>query len=110
MIWIIALFLILFPYPGAPRLFAVGVLLITLLATLMALRPLIEEIAVGIYLNSTHALKPGDRITVEEVRYTIISLGLVHLQVMRERGQHWLPYSKILKAVHSLTPATRERL
>lgn len=109
-IWIIALFLILFPYPGAPRLFAVGVLLITLLATLIALRPLIEEIAAGIYLNSTHALKTGDRITVEEVPYTIISLGLVHLHVMREKERQWLPYSKILKAVHTLTPSVRERI
>lgn len=109
-IWIIALFLILFPYPGAPRLFAVGVLLITLLATLIALRPLIEEIAAGIYLNSTHALKPGDHITVEGVPYTIISLGLVHLFVKREKGRHWLPYTRILKADHTLGQSAREHV
>ncbi len=107
-IWIVALFLILFPYPGAPRLFAVGVLLIALLATLMALRPLVEEIATGIYFNSTHALKAGDQLTVEGVVYTVVAPGLVHLEVLRADRRHWLPYSKILKAEHTLVPTRRE--
>jgi hypothetical protein len=54
-IWIVALFLILFPYPGAPRLFAMGVLLITLLATLIALRPIIEEIAAHLHQQHLRA-------------------------------------------------------
>lgn len=107
-IWIIALFLILFPYPGAPRLFAVGVLLIALLTALVALRPLVEEIAIGIYFNSSLALKAGDQLTVEGVVYTVVAPGLVHLEVLRADRRHWLPYSKILKAEHTLTPARRE--
>ena len=97
-IWIVALFFILFPYPGAPRLFAVGVLLIALLAALIALRPLIEEIAAGIYLNSTHGLKTGDRLTLNDTSYVVVALGLLHLRVMRDDKQHWIPYSRILKA------------
>lgn len=97
-IWLVALFLILFPYPGAPRLFAVGVLLIVLLAALMALRPLIEEIAAGIYLNSTHGLKTGDPLTVDGKPYVVVAPGLLHLAVVCDSENHWLPYSKILKA------------
>ena len=97
-IWLIALFLILFPYPGAPRLFAVGVLLIVLLAALIALRPLIEEIAAGIYLNSTHGLKTGDQLTVDGKPYVVVAPGLLHLAVVCDSENHWLPYSKILKA------------
>jgi small-conductance mechanosensitive channel len=97
-IWLVALFLILFPYPGAPRLFAVGVLLIVLLAALIALRPLIEEIAAGIYLNSTHALKTGDQLTIDGKPYVVVAPGLIHLAVVCDGESHWLPYSKILKA------------
>ncbi len=97
-IWLVALFLILFPYPGAPRLFAVGVLLIVLLAALIALRPLIEEIAAGIYLNSTHALKSGDQLTIDGKPYVVVAPGLIHLAVIGDGENHWLPYSKILKA------------
>ena len=97
-IWLVALFLILFPYPGAPRLFAVGVLLIVLLSALIALRPLIEEIAAGIYLNSTHALKTGDQLTVNGKPYVVMAPGLIHLAVVGDGEKHWLPYSKILKA------------
>lgn len=97
-IWLVALFLILFPYPGAPRLFAVGVLLIVLLAALIALRPLIEEIAAGIYLNSTHGLKTGDQLTVDGKPYVVVAPGLIHLAVVCDSENHWLPYSKILKA------------
>ena len=97
-IWLVALFLILFPYPGAPRLFAVGVLLIVLLSALIALRPLIEEIAAGIYLNSTHALKTGDQLTVNGKPYVVMAPGLIHLTVAGDGENHWLPYSKILKA------------
>jgi hypothetical protein len=108
-IWIVALFFILFPYPGAPRLFAVGVLLIALLAALIALRPLVEEIAVGIYLNSTYALKTGDQMTVDGMPYIVVAPGLIHLLVIHGEEKHWIPYSRILKAdltIASLKKAT----
>jgi hypothetical protein len=97
-LWILTLFLILFPYPGMPRLFAMGVLLLTLLAALIALRPLIEEIASGIYFNSIYPLRAGDRLTVDGVLYEVRSPGLIHLRALQEKEEHWLPYSKILKA------------
>jgi hypothetical protein len=108
-IWIVALFLILFPYPGAPRLFAIGVLLIVLLAALIALRPLIEEIAAGIYLNSTYALKTGDRLTIDGAPCVVVAPGLVHLYVIRDQENHWLPYTKILKADVIVQSKTIER-
>ena len=101
-IWIVALFLILFPYPGAPRLFAVGVLLIALLGALIAMRPLVEEIAAGIYINSTHTLKTGDQLTVDGAPYIVVAPGLIHLLVLRGEEKHWIPYSRILKADLSL--------
>lgn len=97
-IGMMALFLILFPYPGVPRLIAIGVLLLTLLAVLLALRPLIEEIAAGVYVNGSYRLKSGDRLTVDGVPYVVESQGLVHLLVLKDKEKHWLPYSKILKA------------
>lgn len=106
-LWIIALFLVLFPYPGIPRLFAVGLLLLSLLAALIALRPLIEEIASGIYFNNIYSLKAGDRLTVDGVSYQVQKPGLIHLRVLREKKKHWLPYSKILKA--DLTMAEKSR-
>lgn len=106
-IWIVALFFILFPYPGAPRLFAVGVLLIALLAALIALRPLIEEIAAGIYLNSAHAIKTGDRLTVDGAPYVAIAPGLIHVQVVRDEEIHWLPYSKLLKSDLTITSKSK---
>jgi small-conductance mechanosensitive channel len=106
-IWIIALFFILFPYPGAPRLFAVGVLLIALLAALIALRPLIEEIAAGIYLNSAHAIKTGDQLTIDGAPYVAIAPGLIHVQVVRDEATHWLPYSKLLKSDLTITSKSK---
>ena len=106
-VWIVALFLILFPYPGAPRLFAVGVLLIALLGALIAMRPLIEEIAAGIYINGTHALKAGDRLTVNGAPYVVVTPGLIHLLVMHGKQKHWIPYSRILKADMSLARLTK---
>ncbi len=106
-IWIVALFFILFPYPGAPRLFAVGVLLIALLAALIAMRPLIEEIAAGIYLNSAHAIKTGDQLTVDGAPYVAIAPGLIHVQVVRDEEIHWLPYSKLLKSDLTITSKSK---
>lgn len=108
-IWIVALFLILFPYTGAPRLFAIGVLLLVLLAALIALRPIIEEIAAGIYLNSTYALKTGDRLTIDGSPCVVVAPGLVHLYVIREEENHWIPYTKILKADVIVQSKTIER-
>lgn len=108
-LWILALFLILFPYPGVPRLFAVGLLLLSLLAALIALRPLIEEIASGIYFNNIYSLKAGDRLTVDGVSYQVQKPGLIHLRALRKEERHWLPYSKILKADLSMAEKPREK-
>lgn len=97
-VWIVAVFLILFPYPGVPRFFAVGLMLIVLFAALIASRPLIEELAAGMYINSTYALKMGDHMTVDGVPYRIVTPGLIHLLVMRGDERHWLSYSRILKS------------
>jgi len=106
-LWILALFLVLFPYPGVPRLFAVGLLFLSLLAALIALRPLIEEIASGIYFNNIYSLKPGDRLTVDGVPYQVQKPGLIHLRVLRDKKKHWLPYSKILKADLTMSEKSR---
>ncbi|MBI2502303.1 MAG: hypothetical protein HYW07_03615 [Candidatus Latescibacteria bacterium] len=97
-IWIAAVFLILFPYPGAPRLFAVGLVLLVLLTALIALRPVIEEIAAGIYLETTYALKKGDRLTLDGAPCIVVDQGLAHLRIARQGEMCWIPYTKILKA------------
>jgi hypothetical protein len=97
-IWIAAVFLILFPYPGAPRFFAVGMVLLVLLTALVALRPVIEEVAAGIYLEAAYALKKGDRLTLEGTPCTVVDQGLVHLRIARNGVESWVPYSRILKA------------
>jgi hypothetical protein len=107
-IWIVALFLILFPYPGAPRLFAVGVLLLALLTALIALRPIVEEIAAGIYINSTYACKTGDQMTLDGTPYVVVAPSLVHLFVLRGEEKHWMPYSRILKADLAITPVLQQ--
>ena len=102
-IWVVVLFLLLFPYPGAPRQFAVGVLLLLLLATLIALRPIIEEIAAGIYVNSQYKLNLGSRFVLDGTPYVVVGTGLVHLQVDRDGTLHRVPYSRILKSDFSVT-------
>jgi hypothetical protein len=101
-IWVVVLFLLLFPYPGAPRQFAVGVLLLLLLATLIALRPIIEEVAAGIYVNSQYKLNLGSRFVLDGVPYVVVGTGLVHLQVDRQGAVHRVPYSRILKSDFSM--------
>jgi len=98
-IWLIALFLFFFPYPGAPRLFAVSTLLIAFLAALIAFRPIIEEAATGIYLNSSFNLKEGNDLRIDETDYQIINLGLVHACLQRNGQQFYISYSRIMKAV-----------
>lgn len=102
-IWVVALFLLLFPYPGAPRQFAVGVLLLLLLATLIALRPIIEEIAAGIYVNSQYKLHLGSRFVLDGTSYVVVGTGLVHLEVDRDGTLHRVPYSRILKSDFAAT-------
>jgi small-conductance mechanosensitive channel len=97
-VWILAFFLILFPYSGVPRLLAVGLIGLTLLAALIALRPLIEEIAAGIYLKSTYSFRVDSPVTVNGVAYTIVSTGLIHMQVRYGNEVHWLPYRFVLNA------------
>jgi hypothetical protein len=97
-IWVVALFLLLFPYPGAPRQFAVGVLLLLLLGALIALRPIVEEIAAGIYLNSQYELGLGSRFVMDGTPYVVVDTGLVHLQVDRDGTSHRISYSRILKS------------
>lgn len=107
-IWVVALFLLLFPYPGAPRQFAVGVLLLLLLATLIALRPIIEEIAAGLYLNSQYELGLGSQFLLDGTSCTVVSAGLVHVQVARDGAIHRIAYSRILKSDFAPTPRTGE--
>jgi small-conductance mechanosensitive channel len=97
-IWIMALFLILFPYPGAPRMFAMGVLLLALFIALLALRPIIEEISSGIWLGNQYRFKVGDRFRLEDREYTIVNFHLVHLQVDCQKQIRYLPYSMMIKS------------
>jgi hypothetical protein len=93
-----ALFLVLFPYPGIPRLIAIGILLIALLGALLAMRPLIEEVASGIYLTGTCGLRKGDQLMVDRTPYLIEKPGLIHIHLRRDGESCWLPYSRLLKA------------
>lgn len=104
-IWLTALFLVLFPYPGAPRFFAVGVLLVTILSGLVALRPVTEEIACGIYLNIVHTIRAGDVVRIDGRSYEVRDLGLAQVLVSHEEGDLWIPYSRILKSEVSITYA-----
>ena len=99
-VWLLAIFLMLFPYAGAPRLFAVILLLLVILVALIAMRPVGEEIACGLYLNATHALRAGDRLRLTEDDETleVLHLGLAQVQVRCEEGERWVPYSRMLKA------------
>ncbi len=97
-IWLVAVFLTLFPYPGVPRIAAVGILLLALLACVLAIRPLAEEVAAGIYLSTASGLKKGDRLTIDGDACVVRERGLVHVQLEQGERKHWLPYSRLLKA------------
>lgn len=101
-IWLAAVFLFLLPYPGMPRSFAIGLLLLSLLLAIIALRPLIEEFAIGAYLHSAMALTPGTSISVEGMEYVIVDLR--PLLAILERGDqvHYMPYSRILRGASSM--------
>jgi len=99
-IWLAAVFLMLFPYAGAPRFLAMGLLVLALVIALIALRPVGEEIAAGLYLHAAHALRRGDRLQLagEPEALEILHLGLAQLRVRSAAGEQWLPYSRLLKA------------
>ena len=97
-IWLAALFLVAFPYEGIPRLLAVGVLLLALLAALVAARPIIEEAAAGLYLCGSLRLRKGQELAVGRRRYTIAELGLVQAGLERGGRRYYLPYSRLLKS------------
>ncbi len=99
-ILLLAIFLILFPFAGAPRLLALVFLLLVVLVALIALRPVYEEIACGIYLNATHTLRAGDRILLEDEpeALDIVRLGLAQILVADADSERWIPYSRLLKA------------
>jgi hypothetical protein len=108
-IWILALFLFFFPYPGAPRLFSVGMLLIALLTVLIALRPLIEEVVIGIYLSTNYSLKKDDEVTIDNVAYRIVDTGLIHVHLRRDDITSIMAYSKLMKTQISFTPEYRAK-
>jgi len=101
-VWIMALFLILFPFPGAPRMFAVGLLFITLVTSFLALRPIIEEISAGIWISRHFHLKPGDVFLLGNQEYTLISFHLIHLIAECDKQRRFVPYSKIIKSEFSM--------
>jgi hypothetical protein len=103
-LWITAVFLLLFPYPGAPRLFAVGVLLLALLATVLATRPLAEEIAAGMLVNGKHGLRVDDVLVLDGVPYRVIEPGLVQIHLLRDGAECWMPYSRILRGELHVSP------
>jgi|GEM_PF-2560071 len=105
-IWIMAFFLILFPFPGAPRMFALGALFIMLIAGLLALRPIIEEMAAGVWIGRQYQLTPGEKFVIGNQEYTLVTLHLVHLLAEYDKQLRFIPYSKILKSEFSLLRKT----
>jgi hypothetical protein len=99
-LWLLAIFLMLFPYAGAPRLFALSLLVLAVLIGLIALRPVGEEIAAGLYLHAAHALRRGDRLQLAEAGEPaeILHFGLAQVHLRTAAGDEWLPYSRLLKA------------
>jgi len=103
-IWIIALFMILFPFPGAPRIFALGILFLALVTGLLAVRPIIEEISAGIWFSRHYMLKPGDRFQLGDEEYTLVSFHLTNLKALCRDQRRFIPYSKLLKSELTLRP------
>ncbi len=97
-IWIIALFMVLFPFPGAPRIFALGILFLALITGLLAVRPIIEEISAGIWFSRHYQLKPGDRFKLGEEEYTLVSFHLTNLRALGGDQHRFIPYSRLLKS------------
>jgi hypothetical protein len=101
-LWLAALFLILFPYEGAPRTFAIGLLLLSLLGATLAVRPLLEGIVAGIYLQRVQGLRAGVRVRLEGGAYVVLTAGLAHFEVESEEGRRWIPYSRLLSSEHCI--------
>lgn len=97
-LWLAAAFLFLLPYPGMPRIFALGLLLLALLLIILASRPLLEELAAGFYLQNSLRLEKGERIDIEGKSYRILDLRPLQALLEREGEAIYLPYSRIMKA------------
>lgn len=97
-IWLIALFLFLFPYSGAARLFAVGILLAACFILVLAFRPIIEEIAVGVFLISSMGLRRGKELKIGDRYFPISELRSIHALVLKDGENVCIPYSVILRS------------
>ena len=100
-IWLLAAFLFLLPYPGLPRIFAVGLLIIALILVVFASRPLIEELAIGAYLHSSLGLSKGGKLRMDGEEYAVLDLKPVHALLEKEGEALYIPYSRIIKAALS---------
>jgi len=97
-IWLLALFLFLFPYPGVARLFAVGILIAALLILVLAFRPIIEEIAVGIFLTSSLGLRKGKELKIGDRYFPVAELRSIHVLVIKDGETICIPYSVVLRS------------
>ncbi len=100
-IWLFAIFLCLLPYPGLPRIFAIGILLLTLLVAVLATRPLTEEMAIGTSLKASLGLTRGTRLRLEGEDCRVVDLKPLQIALEMEDhkgGQVLIPYSRLLKA------------
>jgi hypothetical protein len=97
-IWLFASFFFFFPYPGTSRIFALGIVFITFILIVFAMRPILEEVAAGIYLCSSFSLKKGKMLMMDGETYLIADLKPVHACL--EKGGETLsfPYSRIMKS------------
>lgn len=103
-VWLLAAFLFLLPYPGMPRVFAVGLLIVALILVVFASRPLIEEVAIGLYLHSELGLAKGGGLKIDGEQYTILDLKPIHALLEKEGEALYIPYSRIKKATLSNSP------
>ena len=97
-IWALAFFLFFMPYPGMPRLAALGILLIAFLTAVIALRPVIEEIAIGIHLRTSLGLEPGKALKVGGRLCRVRELRSCRLVAERDDELVSFPYSLLLKS------------
>jgi len=70
----------------------------------------IEEIAAGLYLNSQYELGLGSQFILDGASCTVVSAGLVHMQVARGGVVHRIAYSRILKSDFAPAPGPGEEL
>lgn len=107
-IWLAAAFLCLLPYPGLPRTFAIGLLLLVLLTAVLAARPITEEMALGASLRTSLGIDRGARISVDGKTYRVIDLKPMQILLEPETGQKqgggqvYMPYSRLLKSCVTL--------